>query len=726
MTHRQRQQRNRRRRARAGGKLFLGFAVLLAAIAIAALSVVGWIVAVAASSPDIDEIRPIEKGETSVIFAADGSRLGYVQADEIRTPVHWRAMPRHLRRATVAIEDERFYEHRGVDYQGIVRAGIRNLESGGDRVQGGSTITQQLVRALYIKDPKRDFKRKIREAKLASELEERHDKRWILREYLNSVPYGTVGGRTAVGIEAAAQTFFARRAKDLTLVQAATLAGLPQAPSRYNPFQRPTAALERRNDVLEAMADNGFISPRRAELATTKPLGLRRSDIYTRRREPYFFDYVQDQLIERYGVNVFRRGGLKIHTTIDPKLQAAGRKAISNRLYYRNDPSSAVVAIDPSNGYIRAMASSGTYDDRTFNLAAQGHRQPGSAFKTFVLVTALREGIDPDSTVYVSKPLSLNVPGYGPWKVQTYDNSYGGAMNLVQATLKSDNTVYAQLDVDVGPKDVAETARLMGIRTKLDGIPSEGLGGLRLGVSPLEMANAYATLAAGGMRAEPRAIRRVEFPDGKSENLGKPKRKRVLSDATAYEATRILEMNVKRGTGTKASIGCPAAGKTGTTDNFNDAWFAGYTPSLATAVWVGYPNALREMRAVHGIRVAGGTFPAEIWGDFMNVAKRDCRSFPRPKSRANLTAFYGRNASTGRRPSRGGSYRAPAPGGTGGNSAGGGGYRGYDPRLYESPPQRPPRTSPPSTGGGSRDGGSGSDGNGGGGGGAGGGGGDTE
>jgi penicillin-binding protein 1A len=722
MTHRQRQLRRRRHRPRAGSKIFLGLGLVGVTLVIGALSVIGWIVAVAASSPDIDQIKPIDKGASSVIFAADGSRLGYVQADEIRTPVPWKNMPTHLRQATVAIEDERFYEHRGVDYPGIARAAVRNLESGGDRVQGGSTITQQLVRNLYIKDPKRDLKRKIREAKLASELEERHDKRWILREYLNTVPYGTVAGRTAIGIEAAAQTFFAKPAKRLKLHEAATLAGLPQAPSQYNPFQRPTAALERRNEVLKAMADNGFITRRRAERTSTRSLGLRRSNIYTKRREPYFFDYVQDQLIERYGVNVFRRGGLKIHTTIDPDLQRAGREAINGRLYLQNDPASAIVTIDPSSGYIRAMASSGTYGDRTFNLAAQGHRQPGSAFKPFVLVTALREGIDPDSTIYVSKPLSLNVPGYGPWNVKTYDSTYGGAMNLVQATLKSDNTVYAQLDVDVGPKDVRETARLMGIKTKLDGIPSEGLGGLRLGVSPLEMANAYATLAAGGMRSEPKAIKRVIFPDGKSDNLGKPKRKRVFSDGIAWEATRILQMNIQRGTGTKANIGCPAAGKTGTTDNFNDAWFAGYTPSLATAVWVGYPNALREMRGVHGVNVAGGTFPAEIWGDFMRVAKRDCRPFPRPNNPASLNAYYGSNASTGRRYGRGGyDYRAPAPGG-GSNSAGGGGYRGYDPRLYDAPPQPAPNTVPPSGGGGGGGGGGGDRGNGGGGNGAGGGG----
>jgi penicillin-binding protein 1A len=679
----------------------LGLVIAVAVVGIGALAAVGYVVAVAASSPDIGKLKPHDKGESSVIFAADGSRLGYVQSDTVRTPIAWKDMPPVVRQATVAIEDERFYKHKGVDYQSIFRAAYEDVTSGRTK-QGGSTITQQLVRALYIEDPQRNIQRKIKEAKMAADLEQKRSKQWILREYLNDIPYGTVDGRTAVGIEAASQIFYSRHAKDLTLVQAAMLAGLPQAPSRYNPFRNPTDALERRNRVLEKMAENGYITRSEATAEAAEPLGLKKSNIYSKRREPYFFDYVQDKLIERYGVGVYRRGGLKVHTTIDPRMQEQGRAAINGQLNAPGDPSSAVVAIDPNTGYIRAMASSGTYNDRTFNLAAQGHRQPGSAFKTMVLVTALRQGVDPNSTVYVSKPLNLNVPGYGPWSVKTYSNSYGGPMNLVTATLKSDNTVYAQLDVDLGPKKVAETAHLLGIRTKLDGIPSEGLGGLRLGVSPLEMSSAYATLAAGGMYSEPKAITKVEFPNGKSDDLGKLKRKRVIPDGVAYEATKILQKNVQAGTGTKAGFGCPAAGKTGTTDNFNDAWFAGYTPSLAAAVWVGYPNALKEMRSVHGVSVAGGTFPAQIWHDFMSPAHKDCKPFPPPTTPAQFTTFYGRNSSSGRSVPGTGGYSS-SPGRSGGNSAGGGNYRGYDPRLYAEPPQKPPRpTPPPSNGNGNK------------------------
>jgi penicillin-binding protein 1A len=397
-----------------------------------------------------------------------------------------------------------------------------------------------------------------------------------------------------------------------------------------------------------------------------------------------------------------------------------------------------VVAIDPHNGYIRAMASSSSYKRKQFNLAAQGHRQPGSAFKTFVLVTALKRGVNPNSTTYVSKPLNLETKGYGPWKVQTYDQTYGGAMTLVRATLRSDNTVYAQLDLDLGPKSVAETAKEMGITTKLDGYPAEGLGGLTRGVSPLEMANAYATLASGGIRNKPIAIKRVVFPGGDSEDLGKPKRERVLADAVAYEATKILRQNVLSGTGTRANIGCPAAGKTGTTDNFNDAWFVGFTPDFAAAAWVGYPNALLEMRSVHGVSVAGGTFPAEIWNKFMQVAKGGkCDDFRKPTTAIKWSPFFGKYSTQGGY-SPGSTYSYPngaVPGGGDGSGerdrpeggdapddgdTRGGGYRGYDPRLYDGNPE--PGKPGPSEGGPDQPGaGGGGRGNGGGGGGPGGG-----
>ncbi len=637
----------RRRRKKTRGPLSLAVIVLGTCVVIAGLSGLGYVMAIAASAPPLD--KPVNKGLTSSVYAADGTLLGYIQSDEIRTPVPMQRIPKHMEDATVAIEDERFYKHKGVDFSAIVRAAVKNASSG-KTVQGGSTITMQLVRNLYIADPKRDYKRKIREAKMASELEQQHSKRWILEQYLNTAPYGTVGGQSAMGVQAAAQTFFAKNAWDLNLAESALLAGLPQAPSLYNPFLNPSAAKTRRDEVLAKMIELGYVGRAEAEAAMATPLNVHRGKRYTRIREPYFFDYVKQTLIDKFGINAVRRGGLKIHTTIYPKYQRWAREAISGQLNQSGDPSSAIVSIDPRSGYIRAMASSGSYDGSEFNLAAQGLRQPGSAFKTMVLTTAIRQGIDPESTTYNSHPIDLKSTPYGPIKVKTYDNSYGGVMNLQRATLRSDNSVYIQLALDVGPRNVKETARLLGITTKLNGYPAEGLGGLELGASPLEMSSAYATLAAGGVRSRPQAIEKVVFPDGKVEQLGKPKRKRVLTDGEAYEVTKILRDNVNGGTGTRARIDCPAAGKTGTTDSFKDAWFVGYTPLLSTSVWVGYPKAGIEMRSVHGIAVAGGTFPAQIWHDYMvRAVSGRCREFREPRDPFDAVPFKGKYSAIGKK-----------------------------------------------------------------------------
>ncbi len=658
--------------------MLLGFVVLATVAVIGTLAAVGYVLAIAATAPDISELKPADKGQLSVVYAADGSRLGFIQSDTLRRVIPWRDIPLQLRRATVAIEDERFYKHGGVDLNAIIRAGVKNLESG-KTVQGGSTITQQLVRALYIKDPKRDFARKIREAKLASELEDKHSKTWVLHNYLNSVPYGTVGGRTAIGVEAAAVTFFNKHVRRLRLYQAALLAGLPQAPSEYNPFRNPQAAIERRNEVLRQMLKNGYITQAEFERASQRGLGLRHGTRYIQRREPYFFDYVQDKLIERYGVGVVRRGGLRIHTTIDPALQDEARAAIASKWADPAGPSSALVAIDPTNGKIRAMASSSSYTHSNFNLAAQGHRQPGSAFKTFVLTAAIRKGINPDTTYYTSKPLDIPLPGTTPWEVKTFGNTYLGTVSLTRATLSSDNTVYAQLILDVGPKAVCETAKLLGITTKLDCYPAEGLGGLTRGVTPLEMADAYATLASGGIRHRPTGIERVVFPDGKSENLAKSEGKRVLTDGEAYAVTKVLKMNVQAGTGVEANYGCPAAGKTGTTDEAKDAWFVGYTPKVSAAVWVGYPDAGIAMPGAQG-----GTYAAPVWHNFMLPAHGDyCDDFPQPTEPAQFSPFFGKYSATG----RSGSQYYNAPNTTTSPQ--------YDPRYYEQAPLDQPNQTPP-------------------------------
>jgi penicillin-binding protein 1A len=368
------------------------------------------------------------------------------------------------------------------------------------------------------------------------------------------------------------------------------------------------------------------------------------------------------------------------------------------------DRSAAIVTIDPATGYIKAMASSSRYGDSKFNLAAQGHRQPGSTFKVMVLMTALRNGVDPNSTSYTSKPLP---PGWLPtaptYGVKTYDDTYKGRIDLVQATLRSDNSVYAQLDADLGPDAVRQTAYDLGIKTRLNAYPAEGLGGLTQGVSPLEMADAYATIASGGWRNRPIAITKVTFPDGHVDDLGKPRRHKAFDDGVTYEATKILKENILRGTGypNATAIGCPAAGKTGTTDKNSDAWFVGFTPKLATAVWLGHANSRAEMPGI-----TGGTIPATIWGQYMKVARGSyCGDFPQPKVPFVSAPFFG-NYATGSSNTPNSTYPPTTTGpGNGANQTGGtqsggtqdngtGGGGKYPPQFYQSPPQPPPATTP--------------------------------
>jgi penicillin-binding protein 1A len=714
MSRRERQRRRRRNKGSAGRVIFLFVGLVVTGIAIAGIAAVAWVINVANGAPSLNTKKPIELGATSRIYAADGTRLGFINANILRTPVNSDAIPEVVRQATVAIEDRRFYEHKGVDYEGIIRAGVKNLESKKD-IQGGSTLTMQLVRNLYTADRARNgvagYKRKIREAKLAQELEDRHPGRpgklWIVNKYVNSVPYGTVGGQTAVGIQAAARVFFDKPASRLTLREAALLAGLPQAPSDYNPFLDKGAATARRNDVLQRMADQGYISQAVADQTKEMSLGVKHNRYYTAKREGYVFDYVKQYLIDRYGLDTVRRGGLRIDTTIDLHLQKLARKAMDGNLG-APDRAGAIVTIDPHTGWVKAMASSSRYGDSKWNLAAQGHRQAGSTFKVMVLMDALRRGVNPNSTSYVSRPLA---PGWLPsnptYEVHTFGRTYGGSMNLVTATLKSDNTVYAQLDADLGPETVAQTARDMGITSPLHGYPAEGLGGLTEGVSPLEMARAYATIANGGYRMKPIVVRKVTFPDHRFDYLGKPVRHKVFDDGVTYEATQILEKNVQGGTGTRAQIGCPAAGKTGTVDNFTDAWFVGFTPRLVTSVWVGHPKDPYPL----GPNAQGGAIAAPIWGAYMKSAKgKFCGEFPKPKVPFTPQPFFGKYSRM--------HVETPADktkdkngkdkGGDNGKGNGGAGGTKFPPDAYESPPQQTPQTQQPQ--GGDQSGGTGQDG----------------
>jgi penicillin-binding protein 1A len=696
-------QRNRRRQRRRSGvrsKLLFTGAGAIVAVALAGIAIASWVLDVAAEAPSLDACKKVGRSGNTVLYAADGSKLGVVDSDEANAPVSIGRVPKRLQLATVAIEDQRFYEHGAIDVEGIARAIAKDLQAG-EPVEGGSTITQQLVRNLCIRHPERTLKRKIIEVKLADEYAQRHSRREILGQYLNVASYGTVEGATAVGVQAAAKIYFSQPVWKLDLPQIALLAGLPQAPTAYNPILHPARAQARRNEVLSKMAELGWISAARAAAAKRLGLGLDASGSFFAHRQPYFFDYVEHELIERYGARAVRGGGLRVYTTIEPKLQAVALDAMRSTLPYSTDPASALVSIDPGSGEIEAMGSSSKYGSSQFNLAAQGHRQPGSTFKAFVLTTAIKQGIDPYSTYYTSKPLNLDLPKWGHWEVHTADEGYLGRVNLQQATVASDNTVFAQLDLDVGPRQVAETAHSLGVTSPLDGIPAEGIGGLRVGVSPLEMASAYATLADGGIRHEPIAIRRVEFPSGRNERPKREKPRRVVSEAVAFEVTRLLHDNITEGTGTAAYTGCAGqAGKTGTTDRETDAWFAGYQPNLATVVWVGYPqsNAI-EMTSVHGITVYGGTFPAEIWHQVYSGAEVPCEEFEKPKHSISWAPFFGSFTAPAPRPggvSRGKGEEDAAARRLGEEATGGYNPDAYAPGAGQKPTPVPPP--PPSTG----------------------------
>jgi penicillin-binding protein 1A len=646
-----RQARQRRRRGGGSKFLLLGGAVVLIAALIGALSAIGYVAHVVHTTPDLAALRAKVGGGTSRVFAADGTPLGFIQSDELRTPVGWSEIPTNLKNATVAIEDQRFYKDDGIDVTGIFRAAIKDIAHG-QALQGASTITMQLVRNLYLGGDEHTLKQKITEAKLAIEYNKIHSKRTILNNYLNDVAYGTVGGQTMIGVQAAARTFFDKPVSQLSLVQSALLAGLPQAPSQYNPLLNPAAARQRRNEVLAKMTELHYISAAAAASAEAAPLETHHGHYYSERKEDFFFEYVHELLVHRYGKRTVEQGGLQVHTTIDLRMQYLARKAIAGILNQPEDPASAIVTINPHNGDIEAMAESESYEKSQYNLAADGHRQPGSTFKAIDLADALSRGVDPSSTYYVSKTLTPGwLPGYPTYEVKTFEGtSLNKSINLVAATLASDNTVYAQLAADLGEETVTQMAYKLGVKTHLSSFPAEALGGLTLGVTPLEMADVYATLADGGWRNAPIAITKVTFPDGHVDsNWGQPHRTKVLSEGVTAEETNILHQNVLGGTAGRSAINCPTAAKTGTTSELVDAWLDGYTPNYSTVVWMGYPNKRVSMTDVHGEPQQGGYLPAEIWHAYMAAVTegQPCTEFPQPKEPITYQPFYGKYASTG-------------------------------------------------------------------------------
>jgi penicillin-binding protein 1A len=686
-------------------KFAIPIIVVLGLIAVAGGIGVSWALSIYNSAPPLSSLQPVQKGRSSAIYAADGSLIGFIRSNNIRQPVPSRALPQTLKDATVAIEDKNFFEHGALDPEGIARAAWKDILAGGKPVQGASTITQQLVRNLYIQNPDETLKRKLIEAHLANDLEEAHGKDWILTSYLNTAPYGTVEGQTAVGAEAAAQTYFSKPAKDLNLTEAALIAGLPQAPSEYNPFLDPAAATERRNEVLGTMEEQGYITPSEYEVAVHKGLGLHPGDKYQIIRDPFLFDLVQQELIERYGINTVRNGGLKAYTTIDPSLQAKAEEAVESCAvcYPEGGPAAGLASVDPATGEIVALASTEGYaSESQFNYAWQAHRQPGSSFKTFVLTTAIKQGVDPATTYYNgTSPMTLALPGGGSWTVNN-DEPGGGTMSLASATWNSINVVFAQLDLDVGSENVTHTAHQMGIEAPLESVPAEAIGGLRVGVTPLEMADAYATLANGGIHRSPTAISRVEFPNGKVDEADTAAGERVLTPGEAYDVTQLLEGVITQGTGAGYTyMGCPSeAGKTGTSEGESDAWFVGYTPMFSTAVWVGHPQS----RETTGF---GGPTAGPIWRAYMESAQGgECPEFEVPESLPELSALNSEHTSASG--SSSGEYEEEETSGTEEPSSGkgekhepkAGSEPAPEPAPAPSPAPAPPSGPPPSVGGG--------------------------
>ena len=719
-----------------GKKILLALGVVVLIVGIGLAAAAGWAINIYNSAPSIQSLTKLRKGASSTIYSADGERLGVIHANTVRQPVPQKDLPLVLKQATVSVEDHSFYSHGGIDPSAIIRAGVKDLLAGGKPIQGGSTITQQLVRNLYRTSSQDTIKRKIIEAHLANDLEDEHSKDWILAKYLNSAPYGTNNGSTAIGVQAASQTYFSAGAKHLTLPQAALLAGLPQAPSEYNPLLNPGAATRRRNDVLQAMQDQGYITPAQYVQAAHSDLGLHPSDRFQTIKQPLIFDLVQQQLINKYGASTVRYGGLKVYTTIQPQLQEYAQQAVDDCaacIAGPNGIASALASIDPHTGAIVALASSKDFQpDNQFNLAAQARRQPGSSFKPYVLATAIKQGIDPDHTYYDgNSPKDLTaVCNCGPWSVSNSGDEQGGSNESLRvATYESTNVVFAQLGLDVGPDNFARMAYQMGITSPLgadyhpDGTatpckdpgphctipPADAIGGLTAGITPLEQADGYATLASGGVHHDATMLGKVVFPDGHVDTPDE-QGNRVLTPGQAYTETNILEDVITQGTGPNANIGCydGMAGKTGTTENESDGWFVGYTPKLSTAVWVGHPNS----RDPTGF---GNDVAAPVWNEYMSQANGPCEQFTVPSDYplTNLSPFTSSLTVSPATTSNSGGTTTTGTTGSGATrstSGGGTGTGHFDPNLYQggdngiqTEPAPPPPT--PTPGGGTPGGG---------------------
>jgi penicillin-binding protein 1A len=627
-------------------------AILAAGLLLGLISFLyGIFMAVTSDLPRLDDRYQFTHARNSVLLDDQGRPLG-VLSEQHRILLTSAQIPRIVKDAVIAIEDKRFYSEPGIDPRGIVRAALEDLLHE-QSVQGASTIAEQFVKNALQAQSHRTVFEKLREAALAYQLTKKWPKEKILTEYLNTIYFG----EGAYGIESAADTYFGQEPShqgcglpkaplcvgQLKPWEAALLAGIIASPSGFDPVTHPQAAKERRALVLKDMLEQHYLTPAQYREGLVQPLP---QSVQPPQVPPvdglqtgYFTTWVEQQLIERYGAQRALEGGLTVHTTLDLELQRAAEQAVHSYVDGPEGPSGALVAIENSTGDVRAMVGGQNYDTTPFNLATAGERQPGSAFKAFDLATALEQGISLGS-VWTSAPKALSVPGTDggeKFYVHNDEDAYAGSRSLLEATTWSDNSVYAEVGLDVGTANIARTAHRMGIRTPISTNPAMTIGGLKTGVTPIDMAHAYETLAEDGRRVDssmlsddgPNGLQEVSapsgqvLPDGQSTDVNRVELKRVLPAWVASEETGALETVVAEGTGKRAAIGRFAAGKTGTTSNFGDAWFVGYDEKFTVAVWVGFPNRLVSMsNDFDGGPVEGGTFPAMIWHEFMTGAMR--------------------------------------------------------------------------------------------------------
>jgi penicillin-binding protein 1A len=624
--------------------LLILFAVLLLGLI---SFVFGMFVAVASDLPSLTRFSQFKDEQSSYLYDDLGHPIG-VLSQQNRVIVTPSQIPPIVKEAVISIEDKRFQTNSGVDIRGIARAFVQDVEHKGN-LQGASTIEQQFIKNALQAQSHRTIFEKLREAALAYQLSHKWSKEKIITAYLNTIYFGN----GAYGIESAAQTYFGQDAghlgcgtpnhplcvQQLQPWEAALLAGIIQSPTAYDPANHPQAARERRDVVLRQMLDQGYLTrplyeesvkqalPAAAQVQAPEEQTIEGVDA------GYFTSWVQQQVIERYGAPRAFGGGLRIKTTLDLELQRAAEQAINGYLAYSGDPSASLVAIENSTGEVRAMVGGRNYDESPFNLATEGERQPGSSFKAFDLAAALEDGISPDS-VWTSKEKTFYVHsprGVEKFVVHNDEGAYTGSNTLTAATAYSDNSIYAEVGLKVGTERIARLAHDMGITTPISTNPAMTIGGLTVGVTPLDMAHAYETIAHGGERVSgtmakddaPVGIQEVEaggqpLPDGARHDTNMVETKRILPPEVATTETSVLETVLAYGTAKAAALGEFAAGKTGTTSNYGDAWFVGWNHKYTVAVWVGYPNSLVPMTTDYdGGPVLGGTFPALIWHNFM-------------------------------------------------------------------------------------------------------------